>query len=687
MTNEESHRAPSPSTPLDNNNNNYNKNIDDNDAMTNSMETNIDRYKTRRAAPQSVCSDPPPPRSSSGSPPSPYRKANHTNSSNNNNNNNNLHGKVHPNNNHHHHHTNNRRKSTVSGNDKILLILGLTFLAACYNILYGVRVQYNYGPKKIHIESRVPSDSAGSRPSSKTGGKLNYSRKDTGSISGNNKDGVNNVAEPSLGAKTSESEKGERAQDAASSHTDNIPAWNATFSPPNEEKVNFQPRVLQMISPYQTLKNLSTQSVNLQTIEQYPAIQSDITQQYPLYSSDDIRISNNSHSGGKGMKRRLYPDNEVEPGECVPYQPEWQSTFYPNCNAFHELELGQGLLRKSVDLVGLKGFWRHAWKVLDVDGLLGDGVSHLDLGKTDSLGKYDGRSRRLLGDIQEEKLAIPVVLKTLKYEHNYEENYYETNRIDAVAMERLTSSPHVMNIYGYCGQSALTEFATTQLKKLVDKLNRRGRLYLARDIASGMADVHNIGNAGEGNATLVHNDINPSNIMVSYGVPKFNDFNIGIMMEWNQKKSRPCRFWNHHPNAQWRAPEEQPDGHHLSKTPLSEKIDIYALGNIFFRIIVGVDPWRAYRGASGRVEDNEKMLIAELKRTTGTAPPVKESVEKSKDPAVVAIREVMYKCFRKDPEKRPSAKQIVKDLERAIKDMKRMEKEEEDKRLNTKLKN
>ena len=37
--------------------------------------------------------------------------------------------------------------------------------------------------------------------------------------------------------------------------------------------------------------------------------------------------------------------------------------------------------------------------------------------------------------------------------------YYELHRRDAVAMERLTQSPYVMDIFGHCGQSSLTEIA------------------------------------------------------------------------------------------------------------------------------------------------------------------------------------------------------------------------------------
>lgn len=49
-----------------------------------------------------------------------------------------------------------------------------------------------------------------------------------------------------------------------------------------------------------------------------------------------------------------------------------------------------------------------------------------------------------------------------RLERDFLPEYYELHRRDAVAMERLTSSPYVMDVFGYCGQSALTELAFSE---------------------------------------------------------------------------------------------------------------------------------------------------------------------------------------------------------------------------------
>lgn len=180
-----------------------------------------------------------------------------------------------------------------------------------------------------------------------------------------------------------------------------------------------------------------------------------------------------------------------------------------------------------------------------------------------------------------------LLLCVTRIEHRFEEAHYEHDRVEAVAMERLTASPHVINIFGYCGHSVITEFADgKRLGDLADKLRTQplGRLRIARNIASGLADVHGID--GDGNATLVHLDINPANVVSVKGTLKLNDFNIGILRRWNTTSNQPCGFPAQYPNPQWRSPEEARNEQHLT-----EKVDVFSLGHILYRLICGHEPW------------------------------------------------------------------------------------------------
>lgn len=162
--------------------------------------------------------------------------------------------------------------------------------------------------------------------------------------------------------------------------------------------------------------------------------------------------------------------------------------------------------------------------------------------------------------------------------HTFEENFYEKHRIDALGMERLTSSPHVINIYGYCGQTVFNELADGRsLGKLADKSTYLERLDIAIDVAEGIAAVHGIDGEDE-YASLVHFDINPGNVISIGGTLKLNDFNISVWRKWNSKTQKPCTFPPIFPNPQWRSPEE------AKKTLyLDEKVDVFSMGHIFFR--------------------------------------------------------------------------------------------------------
>jgi serine/threonine protein kinase len=249
-----------------------------------------------------------------------------------------------------------------------------------------------------------------------------------------------------------------------------------------------------------------------------------------------------------------------------------------------------------------------------------------------------------------------LVLVPCRISHRFEEAHFEHDRIDAVAMERLTASPHVINAFGFCGHSVMTEYADgKRLGELADKVRKKPleRLKIARDIATGLADVHGID--GDGNATFVHFDINPANVVSIGGTLKLNDFNIGIIRRWNTTSNEPCAFPSQYPNPQWRSPEEARD------EQLTEKVDIFSMGHIFFRLICGHEPWNKLEphGKPSKTEVNEKV-----KR--GILPTVPQEIMHTQDPELAAIRDAMLGCYVFDPTKRPSARDTANSLQSAL---------------------
>mmetsp|Transcript_12888 Transcript_12888/g.30428 ORF Transcript_12888/g.30428 Transcript_12888/m.30428 type:complete len:889 (+) Transcript_12888:518-3184(+) len=407
-------------------------------------------------------------------------------------------------------------------------------------------------------------------------------------------------------------------------HTVDRNLHNPSYNFRNDTNADTLPRTV-MLDP--RIKQVSRK------IEMYPADFTDNTQLYGILPSDDEHLT-------RMEIREPYSNNE-----CVPMQ-EWQTMYQPSCNGMHELALQTLGKRARTDeenslktwhrgrveglnatLFGTKGFWRYAWKVV---------IDYRDHGKAEE---------------------DTIVFKNLKYEHNFEDAHFEHDRIDAVAMERLTSSPHVINIFGFCGHSVMTEYADgKRLGELADKSKKipLKRLEIARDIATGLADVHGID--GDGNATFVHLDVNPANVVSVKKTLKLNDFNIGIIRQWNTTSNNACGFPSQYPNPQWRSPEEARNEQHLT-----EKVDVFSLGHIFFRLICGHEPWNKLEpaGRPSKAEINEKVQRGDL-------PFVPDHVINSDDPEIIAIRDIMLKCYSFDPADRPSARYIANSFDRIL---------------------
>jgi hypothetical protein len=197
-----------------------------------------------------------------------------------------------------------------------------------------------------------------------------------------------------------------------------------------------------------------------------------------------------------------------ETKDCVAQHP-WQNAMYPSCSLFHERDLTslfrqerkEGSTSKNnstpVETVRIvaKGGWRNVW-VLSQD----------------------------YGEVEPSH-----VLKTLRWKHDTTEQNLDTTRIDALAMERLTSSKYVMDIFGYCGTSSLVEFANgpdvsqtmwpdgaekdgdidREQYEASSKLHTKLELlHIAVQATMGLAAFHNIDK--EGFPSIAHNDISPT---------------------------------------------------------------------------------------------------------------------------------------------------------------------------------
>lgn len=340
--------------------------------------------------------------------------------------------------------------------------------------------------------------------------------------------------------------------------------------------------------------------------------------------------------------------------ECVPMA-EWQTSFNPSCNSVHEMDMPFLLKKDAYSLVSNKGFWRNAWNI-DMN-IAENGMSPVS----------------------------NIVIKSLKYYHEPNDETFELNRVDGVSMERLTHSRYITDIYGYCGTTSLQEFAGAgSLDSFLRELDPIGKLEYSAWIAAGIADIHEIdkknGISSASNndtgitASLIHNDINLGNVLMGYRdgkrVPLINDFNIAIFRKKDASSGSPCRFRGLFFNPQWMAPEQmhakdRNDG--LSIGFLNEKIDVYALGNILHFIAINQPPWK-FQGRKRakeigseyyekkKLEWDEHITMSKLK---GVKPKIPNDIKYSNDPSIQAVLHAMHRCYRSDPNVRPSAREIA----------------------------
>jgi serine/threonine protein kinase len=189
-----------------------------------------------------------------------------------------------------------------------------------------------------------------------------------------------------------------------------------------------------------------------------------------------------------------------------------------------------------------------------------------------------------------------VVLKQYNYERNFRFHAYEYMRMDSLVNERLSWSSRIINIYGFCGLSVINEAATKDLESVAvpgkgrpsEPLNDTLALDVRNNLtgtqklefALAMFEATSLLHAYPG-GVMVHDDIQLTQFLIVDGSLKLNDFNRAEIMLFNEKDQEYCRYRNDPGQGDWRAPEEYFD------YPLSEKIDVWSLGNNMYSLLTG----------------------------------------------------------------------------------------------------
>lgn len=324
------------------------------------------------------------------------------------------------------------------------------------------------------------------------------------------------------------------------------------------------------------------------------------------------------------------------PKDCSPL--EWHEMNYPNCNDMHDSDL------KEVFHYQRRG------PVIPMD--LGEGdkseivYTKDELEISASMGYLGSGMWRQVWKLNPRLAREDAVLKMMKSEHTVDHRNFDRHRRDAIVMERLQNSPHVVSIYGFCGNTVLTEYSGVSLSDFIftdenytspyQKEDMIGKIDMAIDLLEGIKSLHDL--------HIVHADIQVKQFLLDsrYGL-KVNDFNRCRFLPKHNISGESCPLKIPSAPGGNRSPEE----YELSKS--DEKIDIFSAGNILFGILTGERPW------VGVPSDSVRRNVMK-----GILPPFPIDFESGSISEAFAA--LIYQAYEFHPKNRPSAMDLLKEF-------------------------
>mmetsp|Transcript_48 Transcript_48/g.91 ORF Transcript_48/g.91 Transcript_48/m.91 type:complete len:597 (-) Transcript_48:58-1848(-) len=297
-------------------------------------------------------------------------------------------------------------------------------------------------------------------------------------------------------------------------------------------------------------------------------------------------------------------------------KPSWYRQHHPTCNKLHEVP------------------------ILNEEEYVGYYIA--SGGYRDVFSVYDGDA----------------VLKIALFERKYDTDLFEMIRIDSLAMDLLTTSPRVVNIYSHCGLSVHVETMNgPSVEELVmpsqregyedelpPMLNATAKLNMALEMAEALADLH-----GYQYGPFAHFDIQIVQFLLDENLrPKMSDFNRAEPMMWNEKDKAYCKGWMGKASGSVRSPEE-----YAEEEPIDFNVDVYSFGNVLYTMITGKDPYG---------DDRETAATLSVEGI----PPKVDATIRGRSFAEASLANVMDKCFEYFPEKRISIFQVVSLLRDAL---------------------
>ena len=319
---------------------------------------------------------------------------------------------------------------------------------------------------------------------------------------------------------------------------------------------------------------------------------------------------------------------------CEPFS-QWHKDHFPTCNNVHAMDLSSSIIDDETGNNKLlaQGSVRTSW-------LVQEALSLFDGGKT-------------------------VVFRTTQAKTGLTWDILDGQQKDAVITEKLSASPNVIDIFGYCGGSTINELGDGgDLKsylKIRNNMIPPAQLHsFATDMMRGMRDIHFVDKTTF--PTMMQKDVKRDDMVVVNGTVKYHDFNSARFLEWDFNKNICCGWepslkcdgrFSRSPEdcnyEEWNLPRDWP----------REKKDIYTVGALWFNILTGGYPFD--------FEEDKEFDSLEKWLKVGRVPAFPTSISNSNDPWMSAMTQIIQRALTQDMYERPSAKVLADDLEQQLK--------------------
>ena len=303
---------------------------------------------------------------------------------------------------------------------------------------------------------------------------------------------------------------------------------------------------------------------------------------------------------------------------CEPMY-DWQLQSFPNCNKFHELDLSTMRFVNS-------GGSRSAFELKeDVNGI-----------------------------------SNKFVYKSIKFYKDVTTHKVEEQRKDGLLLERMTSSPFIPDIHGYCSLAVMMDFMPEGAMHDYIKgarlaggstLSPVDRLRVSIHIAGSVAALHSIDNTQQ--PSFFHNDLCCHQYLFQDGIFKLNDFNYARPIYKNKMTNEQCSCRSFG-MAMWTArslEEHQLEQGRKFKAPKPDKIDVWMMGNIIHIIMTDLYIFEKPK--------NLKYKVAGKRMINGERTEIPFHIRNSTDPSYMAMMKALDMTWTYNWAERPSARSIT----------------------------